>query len=67
MPSGILQSRQNVSKHWSLIEVVFAVKDELLNVAFQVLDGRNKRVSRKDSSDVESGVIEEAIRAEDLR
>ena len=67
MPSGILQSRQNVLKHWSLIEVVFAVKDELLNVAFQVLDGRNKRVSRKDSSDVESGVIEEAIRAEDLR
>ena len=49
-----------------LIEVVVAVEDELLDVAIKVLDGRNERVSRQNSSDVKPGVVEKAVRAKDL-
>ena len=49
-----------------LIEVVVAVEDELLDVAVEVLDGRNERVSRQNSSDVKPGVVEKAVRAKDL-
>ncbi len=46
-----------------LIEIVFSVEDELLEIAVEVFDRRNEGVARKNSSDVEVGVIQETVAA----
>ena len=46
-----------------LVEIVFSVEDELLKVAVKVLHRRNERVARKNCSDVEACVIQEAVAA----
>jgi hypothetical protein len=46
-----------------LIEIVFSVEDELLEIPVEVFDRRNERVARKNSSDVEPCVIQETVAA----